>query len=232
MQSHDTAPVNFSLSVKPSAVSYGRRRQTSSRTGAWRILWRSRLFVTAAVATGVGANVIGTADGQASGVTAFDHHKALAVVLVDTTPLDQNNTRVMHLLVRNKTTVARRRSGHSADLGTSGEFDGITVEIARVDLESVDLDDCPVLGITSLLLPAPTLMGGEMMIWPRTRLSEVAQRVETSCSIASFAAPNSTWTFSRSLFVAGSPFPSIALQMGRLSVVVRGSRISMVGSEE
>src|SRR6266852_2013909 len=33
-------------------------------------------FVTVVVVTGVEINVVGTADGQAGGVTALDHHKA------------------------------------------------------------------------------------------------------------------------------------------------------------
>ena len=66
-------------------------------------------FVIAVVVTGVAANVVGTADGHAGGVTALDHHKALVVILVEC-------SRVTHLLVRSgalehQKTIARIREG-------------------------------------------------------------------------------------------------------------------------
>ncbi len=112
-------------------------------------------FVIVVVDTGVGANVVGTADGQAGGATALDHHKARVIVLVEC-------GWVTHLLVRNgalepQKTVERIQEGmeilgahHTSELAdwdAGTEVDGIAVEIARVDLGGVDLDDGPVLGI-------------------------------------------------------------------------------------
>ena len=116
-------------------------------------------FVIFEVLTGVGENVVGTADGQVGGVTTLDHHKALLAVLV-------KSSWSTHLIVRNgalepQKTVNRIYEGmgilgigahHTSelvnwDVGTT-KVNGIAFEIACINLRGINLNDRPVLSIT------------------------------------------------------------------------------------
>ena len=156
----------------PDAVDDHRTRVPHAREGAGLAvklkdgpLFRSLGIFTVAVVPCVGENVVGAADGQSGGAATLDHNKTLAAVMV-------GRNQLTHLPVRNgafesQKAVERILGGmailkieahHLSEVparDASAKVDGVAVEIARVDLGGIDLNDSPVLGITLATAPDP-----------------------------------------------------------------------------